>query len=307
MKKTQYKITSLIMAILLVVSIVCLSACSAGEDEEELAQELIFAVGSKNTTSSVYGKAIVSWLKECYSDNEEIVFKTKANSNELTNMRKLISGDVAFAIIPGDLVSYAKSGTVYFDAAADHITPIAELCSMGYQLIASKQSQIATLSDLKGKTIAIGDEGSETSLMYEKVAEACGIGEEVETVFMPYGESVEALEAGEIDAVFAAGDAPLKKLLELSVNNGIKLVDIGEDVCKALAEEYDYMMSITVPAATYQGQEEDVHTIGVKIYLLKNDDLISDDFGSEVLSKIEEGLETITESCEKASEFKPLF
>lgn len=306
LKKTKQGIMSLIMAAILVVTVFGLSACGPGDDEDAEVQDVILAISSKNTTSSIYGKEMVSWLKDCYADDEVTNFKTKANSNDITNMRRLNSGDVSLAVIPGDMAYYAMNGLEYFDKPMEKVSVIAELCSIGCQIITTRETGITSVSDLSGKKVAAGDKGSSSSLIFAMISEACGISKSVETVNLKYGESVEALENGEIDAIFVTGDAPLKRIMELAVTEGINLIGLSDETIGGLTEEYDFLVPVTIPAETYKNQTEDVLSVGVKLLLLKNDEAVPDEFGREMVSKIEEGLETIMENCPKASDFKKI-
>ena len=63
---------------------------------------------------------------------------------------------------------------------------------------------------------------------------------------------------------------------ELAKECDIRLLDIDEKCRNKLLSAYPSYSEYTIPANTYTGQTEDIHTLGVKAVLLASDKLSSD-------------------------------
>ena len=295
----------LILVFVLGFTVFMIAGCGKDEPEEIEKQEIIFAVGHSGTTGSSYAKAINSWLKECYSEDETKVFRNHSEDNPVIDMKHIGNGEAGLAMVSGDIVSYAEAGDTYFDAPVTDYTVLAECFTTEFQLIVRKDSGIHALADLSGKKVYCGEEGSETALNFEKLMNAAGI-EIPDLQYMDYGDAVDNLTDGGLDAIFVLGNAPLKKMLSLAVTDGIRLIGMDDDLLTAICEKYDYFTKETIPAGSYEGQDEEVTTLGIKTFLVAGNTALTKEFQAEILGKIKEGLEAIKETCPAAEEFKAL-
>lgn len=307
MKKRFDRALALGLVFILGLMVFTVSGCGKDDtaEEEIEKQEIIFEVGHSGTTGASYARAINAWLKECYSEDETLVFKNNSEDNPVIGMRHIGNGEAALAMISGDILSYASNGDTYFDAPITDFSVLAECFTTDFQLIVRKDSAIHSLKDLEGKTVYCGEEGSETAVNFTKLIETAGI-VSPEFEYMDYVDAVDALTNRELDAIFVLGDAPLKKILSLAVTDGIRLIGLDEDLITALCEANDYFTEEVIPAGSYEGQDEEVTTLGMKTYLIAGNKALTGDMQAEFLKKITEGLETLKETCPEAEEFKAL-
>ncbi len=85
------------------------------------------------------------------------------------------------------------------------------------------------------------------------------------------------LKAGEIDAFFCTAGAQTTAIGELAKKCDIRLLNIDEKrVADKLKRTYKFYTDCTIPKETYQGQTEDIQTVGVKAVLLASDKLSAD-------------------------------
>ena len=110
---------------------------------------------------------------------------------------------------------------------------------------------LKTLSRLRGKRIAVGALGSGTHALSVTLLKANGIEEPGPTKLIPLGgeDAVQALLAGEVDAVFLAGDsatgANMRKLVHAP---GIHLVDFVQ--ADAYVRRFPYLSRLQLPAGS---------------------------------------------------------
>ena len=77
----------------------------------------------------------------------------------------------------------------------------------------------------------------------------------------------QALENGEIDAFFVILGAPSTVVSELAESTDISIMQLDERTAAAMTGIYPGYYSMTIPAGTYRGQDEEVNTVGVKAVL----------------------------------------
>ena len=144
-------------------------------------------------TSGVYYPIGVA-LSQLYSNGIEgsktSVQATKASVENL-NLLQAGRGELAFAL--GDSVADAWNGVedAGFKAPLKKLRAIAGTYPNYIQIVASKESGITTLADLKGKRISVGAPKSGTELNARAIFKAAGLSYEDmgKVEFLPYAES----------------------------------------------------------------------------------------------------------------------
>jgi len=129
-------------------------------------------------------------------------------------------------------------------------------------LIAKSGSGIANVQDLAGKKVAVGIHGQGTFVTAATIKKFAHV--QWESIEMNINEAQLALEAGDIDAYFYVGGAPVNSLSKLKKNSKIQLVNI-----KAEGMENIYS-SKEIPAGTYAWQKKTVITLAVPTILVCN-------------------------------------
>ena len=145
-----------------------------------------------------------------------------------------------------------------------------ELC----QIIATKESGIKTVADLKGKRVSVGDAGSGVEFNAKQILEAYGIDmdKDIEKQNLGFDASADALKDGKIDAFFCVAGIPTTAITTLALNNEIEVVEVEDDKFEELASKYGFYTKQIVPAGTYTGVDEDKQTVAVMAtYIVDND------------------------------------
>jgi TRAP transporter TAXI family solute receptor len=88
-------------------------------------------------------------------------------------------------------------------------------------------------------------------------------------------ESVLELNAGRLDALFAAGAYP-SDILAVAMKAHAQLVPIEGPEVEELVSRYPFLHLLTIPANTYENQPQPYRTIGVNVLLLCRADLDAD-------------------------------
>ena len=223
-------------------------------------------------TSGVYypiGVAI-SQLYNQIDDARPSVQATKASVENL-NLLQSGRGELAFAL--GDSVADAWNGVEYavLKAPLKRLRAIAGTYNNYIQVVASAESGIKTLEDLKGKRISVGAPKSGTELNARAIFAAAGLSyEDMRRVeFLPYAESVELIKNRQLDATLQSSGLGMAAIRDLASTMPVTFVAIPAEVVEKINNPA-YQPGV-IPAGTYDGQTEDVPTVGITNILVSHD------------------------------------
>ncbi|CAN7377753.1 TAXI family TRAP transporter solute-binding subunit [Pseudomonas sp. LjRoot71] len=229
-------------------------------------------------TSGVYYPIGVA-MSQLYSNGidgaKTSVQATKASVENL-NLLQSGRGEIAFAL--GDSVEDAWKGVedAGFKAPLTRLRAIAATYPNYIQIVASQESGIKTLEDLKGKRISVGAPKSGTELNARAIFKAAGLSyaDMGRVEYMPYAESVELIKNRQLDATLQSSGLGMAAIRDLAAMVPITFVAIPAEVV-AKIDSQAYQAKV-IPAGTYDGQDEDVPTAAI-VNLLVSHEQVSDD------------------------------
>ena len=143
-----------------------------------------------------------------------------------------------------------------------------------------KDSPIKSISDFKGKRVALGSPGSGTLVSSKMELGAAGkLGlEDIKPAYLSFTESITAIKDGTVDVGVISAGYPVASLLDLARIIPIRLIPYSEQEMKAIMEAYPFYVRVVIPAKTYQGIDTDTLTRGIvtAIFLRQemSDDLV---------------------------------
>ena len=213
-------------------------------------------------------------LAEEGEGTDPIEVRTTAGS--AANIRLLSEDYVQMAIVQADMAEDAYAGTgVFADGETyTNFSAVAGLYTEACQVAVRADSEIASIEDLQGKTVSIGEEESGTEQNARQILEAYGLGARlVEMKYFTYTEAADALQKGEIDAMFCTAGVQTTVLEELARQCEIRFLNVDGEGAGRLLSAYPAYETYVIPADTYSGQAEEVSTVGVKALLLASDKL----------------------------------
>lgn len=226
-------------------------------------------------TSGVYYPIGVG-LSQLYSKGIEgsktSVQATKASVENL-NLLQAGRGELAFAL--GDSVADAWNGLedAGFKTPLKKLRAIAGTYPNYIQIVASEESGITTLDDLKNKRISVGAPKSGTELNARAILKAAGLSYEDmgKVEFLPYAESVELIKNRQLDATLQSSGLGMAAIRDLAATLPVTFVAIPANVV-ARIDNAAYQEG-TIPAGTYDGQNKDIPTVTITNILVSHDDV----------------------------------
>lgn len=255
-------------------------------------QFLNIATGGTSGTYYPLGGALAELLN---NNIKGMNASAQATGAAVANINMLKDGSVDLAFVQNDIAYYAENGTEMFkDNKVDTIRGIAALYPETIQFVTTADMGITSVSQLKGKRVAVGASGSGSEANARQILAAYGITyDDIEPQYLSFGEAVDALKDGNVDAGVVVAGFPTAAIQDLSANKSAVVLDIDAATAAKLKEQYPYYNAITIPAGTYPGQETDVNTICVKCILIGTDKL-SDDMGGEIAKILYSNLDRMT-------------
>jgi TRAP transporter TAXI family solute receptor len=223
-------------------------------------------------TSGVYYPMGVA-LSKIYGDkiagSRPSVQATKASVENL-NLLQQGKGEVAFTL--GDSLDQAWKGDkeAGFNAPLNKLRGITAIYPNYVQIVASKDSGIKSLADLKGKRLSVGAPKSGTELNARAILAAAGLAYKDlgKVEYLPFAESVELMKNRQLDATLQSAGLGVASIRDLATSVEIVVVEIPAAVVEKAGSPF---VKAVIPANTYNGQTTPVNAAAVVNYLVTHE------------------------------------
>src|SRR6266436_6739584 len=233
-------------------------------------------------TSGVYYPLGVA-IGKIYSDKipnvKTQVQATKASVENLILLQQG-RGEIAFAL--GDSLKAAWEGDeeAGFKTKLDKLRTIGAIYPNYIQIVATADSKIRMLADLKGKSLSVGAPKSGTELNSRAILSAAGMSyKDIGKVeYLPFAESVDLMKNRQLNATLQSAGLGVASLKDLSTSAEISVVSVPKAVVDKIGPPF---VSVMIPANTYTGQDKDVPTAAVGNYLVTSS-AVSDDLAYQM-------------------------
>lgn len=227
---------------------------------------------------------------------------TKASAENL-NLLQAGRGELAMAL--GDSVSDAWKGDVEagFKTKLDKLRGLSGTYNNYIQIVASADSGIKTLADLKGKRISVGAAKSGTELNARAVFKAAGINysDLAKVEYLAFGESVELMKNRQLDATLQSAGLGVASIRDLATAINIIIIPVPASVVAKVGDAA-YQPAV-IPANTYTGQTADVVTAAIPNFLVTHSG-VSDELAYQMTKTMYENLDSLYAAHNSAKAIK---
>jgi TRAP transporter TAXI family solute receptor len=228
----------------------------------ELPENHIWYGGSDHTTDGLEFVANMP-TEEVYT----LPKKTGVNGRVVSSMALSYNGNLI-----------DKFFLTFKDGKIANVRAIATLYPEVIQIVASVDSGINTIADIKGKKFSVGAPGSGVEANARQILDVLGMTyNDFSPNYLSFSESGDAFKDKHIDGFLFTSGIPNAAIQDITATTELKYVSIPDDVVKKLIEKYPFFTAYTIPAGTYRGQTSDVKTVAVNATLV---------VGSEVPEKV---------------------
>ena len=271
-------------------SIVALTGASAAE-------RIFFGLATGSTGGVYY--PLGGMIAQVISNNAKvgdarIIATAETGNASVANARLLENGEIEAGMMGADIANQAYNGTAQFEG-----TPVKNMRAIGalfpetVQLVVRADSGIMSFNDLKGRSVSPGPAGSGIYQLFLDMLEAHGMSrDDISEDFSTFSQSAEKLRDGNLDAFFAIGGVPTVSILDLSQGHPIRIIPLEGPGVEKVLQEQPYYAKVKLDGGTYNGQSEDVNTMGVRAVLSTHAD-VPEEVIYEVTKAIYESADTL--------------
>jgi uncharacterized protein len=255
-------------------------------------------------TSGVYYPLGVA-IGKIYSDKiPNVKTQVQATKASVENLILLQNGRGELAFALGDSLKAAWDGDeeAGFKTKLDKLRTIGAIYPNYIQIVATADSGIKTLADLKGRSLSVGAPKSGTELNSRAILGAAGLSyKDIGKVeYLPFAESVDLMKNRQLNATLQSAGLGVASLKDLSTATEITVVSVPKQVVDKIGPPF---VSVMIPANTYNGQDRDVPTAAVINYLVTSS-AVTDDLAYQMTKLIFESLPELANSHAAGKEIK---
>ncbi len=239
------------------------------------AKRTFVTIGTGGVTGVYYpaGGAISKMVNKKYKEYG-IKATVESTGGSVYNINAVLSGDLDFGICQSDREYQAWHGLAEWKGkgAQKNLRSVFALHPESITLIASVESGIKSVADLKGKRVNIGNPGSGQLQNSKDVLKAFGVS--LKDIYPEYVKAVEApglLQDGRIDAFFFTVGHPNGTIKEATSGRvKVRIVPISGPAVDKLIKTHPYYAKSKILKKFYPmaANKTDTYTIGVKALLV---------------------------------------
>lgn len=233
--------------------------------------QISMPLGGTSGTFYSQGAALADFIN---SNTDDIRIVPSTSGGSVENIRLVGSGQSQFGMaFDGDIFG-AWEGEGFEQPYQDYrqIGPAQK--TSGWNFIVLADSDIGTLEDLEGRQFVPGAPGSGSAADADRFLRHVEWYDRMDISYYSWGELGRMLTDGDIDGFNRTGAAPSGWAQEIDATHPIKVLDLGPLIEESgFLDAYPFFGTITVPAGTYNGQEEDAVTFSQGVQWIVHKDV----------------------------------
>ncbi len=256
---------------LLLIAVMALSMVACGNGGKE--KSYTFTTGGSQGTYFGFTNTVAGILADKI---DGMKFTAVTSGGSKANIEALADGDNDLAIVQNDVMINAYNGKADFEGhAVTSFSVIGAVYPEVCQIIASKDSGINSVADMRDKKISIGAAGSGVVTNAKQILAKAGLTlDDIKVQYLDSGASASALKEGKLDAFFFTGGVPTPAMVDLMTSNDVVVVSLSDAEVAALKAESSFYVEVEMTHATYDDIPEGTVVKAVAVtatYIVTND------------------------------------
>ena len=296
------------MLLVVVLTITMLAGCTPKTETpgETPAENVFLSIATGGTGGTYYplGGAMAKIFNENIPGVNANAQSTGASAE---NVNLVAQGEAELAFVQNDVTYYAWTATETFadKTPVTHIRGMAMLYPEVIQVIATKDSGITSIEDLRGKKVAVGAPGSGTEVNARQILDEYGMSysDLGKADYLSFNEAADQLKNKQIDAAFVTGALPTSAVTEVTQTADIVVVAMDAGKIASLSEKYPFYTAVSIPGDSYRGMTADVTSAAVMAMLIVPEDL-SEDLVYNMTKSIFEQRQVIIDTHARGNDIK---
>jgi uncharacterized protein len=293
MKKKSFLLLFITGVLLLFAA--CSSSSSSGESSSGNTTNLALGTGGTSGTYYIIGSGMSTMFQK---HEPSIKLGVEVTAGGMENSRLLFDGNVdAIFVDPIAVKLFGEEEDIgeFRQISAGH--------GMFMHIMVKADSDVNSVSDLKGKKVGVGAAGSGNAIGTEEILGIYNMSfDDIEPLYLSFAEQVDAFKSGQIDAMFIMAGTPTSAIVDIETTEKIKFLGI-EDQKLDEVDQIPGMYSTTLPKGTYKtNQNEDINGVGTNTQLVVRSDM-DDELVYKYVKTMHENWKTIEESHPSGAEW----
>ncbi len=298
MKKLQRIVLGL--ALVLIGSVVFANGAAEADGASEFPRFIEIATAGTGGAYYPIGIAMAEIL------NAELSTQATAQvtGGAVENIQLIQEQAVKIALTNAASAYRGLNGIAPFTTKSDRVRGLFSNLTQGvYQIATMDNSNIRSLTDLKGKRVSLGPAGGLGVELSGYVFEGAGFSvDDVRATYLSYDESMTMLADGNLDAVVIQTALPNPAIRQVeALGRKVRLISLPDNVVKAVNSKYPYFSTFIIPASTY-GMASDTQTMnGTNMAIVDRD--LPEDVVYQITKAFMENIDKIQGSHPAAKAF----
>jgi len=275
-----------VFSVLLIAAVSCMStACSKQDTGASETRKLIMGTFTEDSVTDRAGKAVAATISNTVPG---IYVETWPSKGAYVNIEHLFDGTYDLVIVPAEAAYEAYTGTGACEGEKKEKLRAVAAC---YPIVSTwaspKELGLSKVQELKGHPLAVGNEGSETAKVSGEVFDVLGIDEE-NTEIWYYGikGGADGIRDQWADGIHAFAESPVPAYQKLASEDAIRFLSYTDDELNEILDGHPEYSKITIPAGTYENQDDEITTFCEKVLVC-----VSADMDEELVHEIAWALE----------------
>jgi hypothetical protein len=270
--KGRKKSLHLVLALALVLVFSATSAWAA---------TTFMSIGTGSTGGTFYPVGVI--LANVF--NEELgedgyKFTAQASGGSTENLEMIRNKEMPMAVCGSVPAANAYEGVDKYEGKAiKHVRFVTALWPEAIQLMYRDDSGIETLGDFKGKKISVGPAaGGGVFYLPIILKEYNGMSfDDFDPQYLGYGDSVQALQNGLIDACYLAAGLPTSAVSQLYAGQvDVGMIEFTDEEITKISSAAPFFTKVVIPEETYPKQDASLQTIAIKSSFICDEEVDDD-------------------------------
>lgn len=234
------------------------------------ATRISWATATKGGGFQLFGENVARVIN---ASGSGVRVETIATMGSRENLKLLEAGEVDAGQVEGNVARIALDGV---GRPTANLKVLSVMYPNPGMFVVRGDSRYAGIEDLKGQPIAFGTKASGLRILANDVLGALGFDPEKEFQQIILNKAVDGpklVNEGKAEALWGAGIGWPGFVEVANAPAGGRFIPPSQEQIQQILKKHPHLQEMTVPARTYKGQKEEIHSVGLWSLILVRPDL----------------------------------
>lgn len=239
------------------------------QDRADWPSSLSISTGSQGGTYFVWGSGLGSMIGEQLG----LPTSVEITGGPVQNVVLVETGETLLGFTTTGPAQEAMAGEneLMPGMEAENLRALFPMYQTPLQAVVLSSSGIETIEGLDGKRVNLGPASGTSATYWQRYFDTAGI--DVKASFAGGSDGAGQLADGLIDAFVYAAGLPTSAFSELAIQNDVTFLPLSEENIATFKEVAPSMQDFSIPAGTYEGQEEDIPSVSMWNFAIARQEL----------------------------------